>query len=520
MATSKKRTAKQAAPGRRRGGDPPPKIEQVEPSQIGVANFLVERHGEELLHVIDGGKGGRGHAWFVWTGTGWVRDHNDTKAYRWVVQVGIEMRKHAAQLFKANAEDPAAKALHRQAVALRSNSGVEGVLKAAQRLRDPKSLDDWDTNGFALACSNGVLFLSDRKPFYEFVKWDDIDRHECLMMRNTGVEFDPLATHALWDNAIETFLPDEEIQEYLGGVVCTSLIDGNPDGVMVFLLGPRNSGKSAVANAIMSALGRGEMGYGGPLDASVLRGGGSGPSEPKAMIMRKRIGVASELDRQQTVHGDVVKSLTGSDPTVYHGKYKSGKERVPDFLPVASANSGLKIKGADDAVRGRLIAIPFDSPQPHKDGRPKQLQDDPAARKAVLAWLVGCWVARQRDGLPEMPAAVERKTRELFEGASLVTQFIGDCCQVDPEMSTRFAERDDDLWETFRDYMDGSEVRREDRLDRQTFLKELLGLGYRSNTSRNVRGTNGKPTRARCGLRLKGEKSSAVKARVTARYGR
>lgn len=494
--------------------EPLPEVQEIEPTQMGVANYLLDHHGDEMLHVIEGGKKG-GHAWFVWSERGWVRDHNDTIVYRWVVKVGIEMRKHAAGVLRENSDDKPAKLMMKQAMALRSNNGVEAVLRAAQRLRDPKSMEDWDNDPRALACTNGVLYLLDRKPFYEFVKWSDItDRDQCLLMRNTGVEFDPLAKHRLWDSALKTFLPDKKVQTYLGRLLSNCLIDGNPDGKMLFAIGPSNSGKSAVANAIMSALGRGEMGYGGPLDASVLRGGGAGPSEPKAMVMRKRFAVGSELDKQKTVHADVVKSLTGGDATIYHGKFKAGSERSPDFLPLATANSGLRVKGADEALRERFIAIPFSQHQPKKDGRAAQLRDDPKVKRAVLAWLVQCWVDRQTHGLPVMPKAVERKTAELFSGASLVTEFIDQRCTVDEDKSSRLAEFDDDLWDAFREYMDVGEVAREDRIDRSTFLKDLHGLGYKSGPTRHVRGHEGETKRARCGLRLKRAKSGAVKAKA------
>jgi putative DNA primase/helicase len=170
------------------------------------------------------------------------------------------------------------------------------------------------------------------------------------------VPYDPLARSRELDRYLTTFMPDEEDQAVLFGVLGTALRGGNSARLMPLFLGPSTSGKSQLMAAVAALL----QGYATAINVSVFRGNLDDKPRPDLVrAMHTRIAYASEAAQSWELHADQVKRLTGGDKILYRNLYAQAVEAEPLFTPFIIANEMPRVKGADDAFRRRMIVVRF-----------------------------------------------------------------------------------------------------------------------------------------------------------------
>jgi P4 family phage/plasmid primase-like protien len=472
----------------------------IELTDVGIARYVYGLHPDDVLLVNEGPTR---NAWYAWTGRGWARQDNDQIVYNWVAELGLELRDFARKLRDNDAPEAVQKRFADWGRRLRSNVGIEAAVRAMRRQAPTALLGDFDTDGWALAFGDGVLYLTETPPYWRFVKWAKVPRAESRFLMNTGVDWRPNARDELWDSALKTFLPDSEERAHVQKTFGSTLRARNPLGLVIVLVGPTLTGKTTIADSIRAALGD----YGGPFNPSVFRGKlDDGPREDVADVMRKRLVVAGEVGKEFELHADQVKRMSGDEQISYARKYGHQQNAYPDFMPVITTNDPPHIKSADLAVKKRLMGVPFNESMPERNDIALKLKESRAARTAILAWLVKGWQRYCEEGLERAtwPLGVDLQTEELFTQLDYLSMFIEELCETCPtdEPRSTYAERDQDLWRAFKVWQDLGEVNVRSRLDRMQFLAQLRGLGFESGTSKHVRDAKGKVTRARCGLRL------------------
>lgn len=330
-------------------------------------------------------------------------------------------------------------------------------------------------------------------------------------LRATTVEeHDPahLATHrtevalvadrapSLLDEFLETVQPDVAQRRYIFKVLGATLLGGNRFRHFILIHGGTSTGKSTFVELMAAALGSVMR----PVNVSVFRG--SLDDRPRPDLLRAldaRVIYTSEASTAWDLHADMVKRMTGGDPIVARGMVSNHMvERVPSFTPVIVTNVMPRIKGADDAVKRRLVVLPFvstiDQAAEDVDFR-HRLVADQAAREQVLRLLIlGCRAALQ-DGFGDAPEAVELASARAFEGFSHVPLFLewlqdGEYLVADPDAAASRCVRADDLYRRYSYWVDefGNDQDRHERLGLRQ-LGEVLRDAYdwrivRSNGSR------------------------------------
>lgn len=453
------------------------------------AEFLLRRHGNDMLFV-DTGRARSGY-WIIWNGTNWAID-NDGAVERWVADLGREF------LPEARAEYQAAK------LAGDGSAGELSNLKKVERLLDDGKItsvlnrtktvqpgitifpDALDNNDHLLIVGNGALDLTDNGVRLRPGVQAD------MFTRSTGTDYEPRAKSAAWTDFLHTFLPDPELREFVGRVFGYCLLGRNPDGMIFHFRGKTRTGKSTLLRAVSRALGD----YAKPFDLTALRGKfESGPREDVADIMNARLAYVSELSGAWELHADQMKRLTGMDKISYNRKYESQRTDYPDFTAVLAANGMPRVKGADAALRGRFITVPFLASVAERSQKATEL-DSPEAAMAVLAWIVRGYKRYCKYGIQidSWPGAVAEATIGSHATMDDADEFISDCCEVDREFYAPTAG----FYPAYRHWCDESGISRGDIQSRKVFSEALNDRGYLLAQKK----IDGKNTKIRTGIRL------------------
>ena len=170
------------------------------------------------------------------------------------------------------------------------------------------------------------------------------------------VDYDPAAKSKELDRYLATFMPDEEDQSILFGILGAALHGGNAARLLPLFLGPSTSGKSQLIEALAALL----RGYATTVNVSVFRGTLDDKPRPDMIkALSCRIAYASEAAQSWELHADQVKRLTGGDKIAIRNLYAQVVEVEPLFTPFIIANEMPRVKGADDAFRRRMLVVRF-----------------------------------------------------------------------------------------------------------------------------------------------------------------
>lgn len=272
-----------------------------------------------------------------------------------------------------------------------------------------------DQDPYSLATLNGIVDLRTGS-VRRGVKEDYITKC-CAVEYRAGVK------SRLWDKFLRVSVGDPDVIGYLQKLAGVSLLGNNAERLFVFLVGPTGSGKSVFVETIVSVLGD----YAGPFPLSLFRD--NQDEKPRSDIIaalpRRFVGTA-EASRSWSLHADQIKRITGGDRIVARIPHAPvAIERVPAFTPWISSNDVPSISGLDGALRRRLRVARFPrtvvGTRDDVPGLKTRLPDE--AGSAVLAWLVDGCVRALRDGLEDVPAAMDQ---ELIEFATEASGHLGD----------------------------------------------------------------------------------------------
>ena len=380
-----------------------------------------------------------------------------------------------------------------------NNRNAENALKAAKSIRGVAvDLNDLDKNPLLLGVKNGVVEL-DR----EHVRLRRAVPNDYITL-NTGTAWEEPSKLAqnIWDNYLETFLPDLELRRAVQIALGHCLIGGNPEKIMLVLKGGTNTGKSTMIAAIENALGD----YAGGVDASVF----SKIQNFNSIMLEslpKRIVACSEFDEHDKLSASQIKRFTGGvDMVTCQVKYSNATVRkIPQWIPVLATNETPTILGADKAIRYRLYVIPFDTRPDHlKKESSNQIKN--ICGPAVLNWLIEGFIEYRRLGkLPEIKA-VKDETDEFVSELDEFGAFLRECVvsQTNPQgYVSRKA-----MYDRFDRWWLENHYQQRDKPSMTKFTQRLRALGI--ETPRSKMRINGEVSHYWTGVKLLDSRSNVV----------
>jgi len=452
-------------------------------NDAGNAERLIDRHGADMRWVP--GYGG----WHVWTGKHWEPDPTG-RVTGWAKETARRITAEGKRLLK---EDPraGAKLLGFATTSANANK-ITAMLKLAQAepgVTLAASAFDRDRN--MLVCRNGTLLLGEDGATFREHRRDDYAR------RMAGAAYDPDAGAPRFEAFLAEAVPDTAVRRYLQKLVGYSLIGGNPDRRLIFVLGRSSTGKTTLVRLIAEVLGA----YAGTFDLTLLRAKpGEGPRADIVDVISKRLIYTTEANNEWRLHADLIKRLTGSDTIKARGLFSNQfVEKEPDFTPWILTNRAPTIEHADAALWRRLVAVPLDVQRDPAREDPK-LRDRLAAElPGVLAWAVEGAVAYLREGLTDPPLAVVEATMKLRESLSDLDAFLAERCEFGAEYRVPFG----DLYSDYEKWCLDNRVKDAERLSGRKLADELEARGKSSQRVRSGTRGDDRKINVRLGLRLR-----------------
>lgn len=422
----------------------------------GNAQILVEYWGRELRGITESPK-----EWVLWDNdhARWSRlpqgklyDQVCVPAVQNPLMKASEACRDAGSRAEKMGDDETAKKEYKKAaeVKLRAtqagNRGkMDNMLSVA--LSKPGVSVSWnlfDADGMKLGVGNGVIDFNRLESIKGVYDAGDLlvqGLPEDYISLNTGTAFVANASSKLWDDYLDTFLPDLYYRSFVQRVFGYSLLGGNPNRLMVFLQGGTSTGKSTILEAVMAATGE----YAGQVNVGEVfrEKQDGGPNPALVSALPKRIITASEVGQQHYLHADVIKRMTGTDHLSARMLYSNDLvSRQPSFTPIIATNSMPTIKDGDAALWRRLLILPFDR-QVKQDGEQHaRLQDDPKALEAILLWMVEGLLDYLELGLaPETwPEQCKARQSEFVAGTSPLQTFLSECVEKEEGSTCTAAE--------------------------------------------------------------------------------
>lgn len=485
---AKKRAAKKAEPSGSGGRRRQPKVNiddalaDFPRNDDDLARMVVERFGPSMKWVPGIGE------WVVWRAGAWVEDEDGIRVRAMVARVGRSLMKAAIaekdQQIRAAKKRAADRALNVGTVraALELAKSIPGVSVAAA---------SFDADGYALACSESHVRLGETAVARPIERTD-------YMRFNTGTRFEPGATHEDWTDFLRTFQPDKEIRRWLQALAGYSLIGGNPERLFVVCLGGSTSGKSFFAVSLSKALGA----YAGPFGLQLLRAKqDSDINVALADALDKRFIYAEEPSDGWILHADEIKRLTGETMVTARRPFeRRARSGMMSFTPWMVANAVPTIRGADTALKRRVIMVPFSQSLTRAEEKVERRRalTESGYREAILAWAVEGASRYLREGWAalETPAKALAFAAEAIADMNQLEQFLADRCVVGEDRR----EVPSELYKAYEMWCEENNIPERERDSVTRFGTYLTRNGY---SKRWARTSDGAKREFRYGLILK-----------------
>ena len=431
--------------------DPPPMDNDVV-SEHSVAHAFIEEHGEGLKFCEQIG------GWFRWDGTRWKPDHlfETFQDIRFFTQKNTE-------------NQPASRR-----VTFGKTSTLRGIEVQARTAQGVIQREDWfDGELMLLGTPGGIVDLT--TGMLRPGQMDDRITKSTVVTPKSGpcptfLKFIKEATQG--DDALIRLL-----QQWFGYCLTGQTIEH----ALMFFYGPGGNGKGLLLNFVTWLLGD----YGAAADMKTFTASKhERHSSELASLIGKRTVTAPETEEGQAWAESRIKQLTGGDPIKANFMRQDPITFIPQFKLMISGNHKPVLRNVDEAMRRRLMIIPFTFIPPVKDIHLDEKLKDEAP--AILQWMIEGCLDWQQNGLIK-PDSVTAATAEYFEDQDVFQHWLDEECDCEPGNEHKWEKATDlfSKWATF------AKARGDDPGSSRSFKDLMLRHGFtnkRTNTDRRYLG--------------------------------
>lgn len=376
-------------------------------TDMGNRDRFISSYGDDYRFVV-------GVGWHKWGDDGWhkvdeLTPHRDA-------QVVPEMIRAEANTI---GDSTVKQKFTKWARDTESSGRIAAILTMAKGHESiKKTVDDFDSNPYMLACANGMVDLSTGhiRPFTR----DD------LFTRNTRVVYERDYKHSKWEAFMDSVTDgDDELKEYLQMAAGYTLTGSIAEECFFIVSGLRQTGKSTFMSAIETSLGT----YASVSSAEVFmkRYGKEAPREELVKFAGSRLVTTEELPEGERFDDALLKRITGGSRLSARYLYQESFEYIPQFkLWVATNFDPIT---SDSAMFRRIKRIPFNVtiPEARRDRTLKDmLRDRSAGGKAVLAWAVEGAIKYIEAGKLETPTQVVLATSSYEQEQDSFSHFMNE----------------------------------------------------------------------------------------------
>lgn len=416
---------------RRTHGDEP---EQIGFSEDELALEFTRLFRDELLYVDEWAR------WPRWDGTRWRADRT-----REVFDLARKVCRRTAELTKGH-----------EAKRLRSAKTVAAVVKLACADRaHARVTEDFDADPWLLNSPGGTVHLLH----------GDIREHRRADYITKTTAVAPGGDCSLWLESLKRWTDgDEEFIGFLRRLVGYVLTGLTREHRFAFLYGTGANGKGSFLNLLTWMLG--DYAAVAPIETFTESKGDRHPTE-LAMLRGARLVVAQETTEGRRWDETRIKTLTGGDPISARFMRRDFFTYTPQFKLLISGNHKPEIQSIDEAMKRRLVLVPFDVTIPEKERDPELAEKLHAEAPGILAWAIKGCLEWQDIGLCP-PACVLEATDEYFSEQDSIGRWLDECCVVGVQL--RAEKRG-----LYTSWVKWAENNREYVLSKRQLLSELRG---------------------------------------------
>lgn len=395
----------------------------IDLSHDALANDLgARRWDQDARHVALWNK------WLFWGGTHWQRDDkllHLTQCRDFLRGRANELMIWANKKAAAMEADKGDKLLawaREQAKVLRNKTTVAAVESLARsNMASAASVDSFDHQRMLVGTPRGTINL---------ITGETIQPQRSHMITKVTSMAPKAGTPVRWLQFLnEVFDGNKDMIEFVQRAAGYALTGETREHKLFFLYGTGRNGKSVFLNTLFKIWGD----YARRAHAATFLNT-SGEKHPTdlAGLQGARLVVASEIPKGKTWDESTIKDLTGGDTITARFMRGDFFDFDPQLSLFIAGNNMPSFKGVDEAIRARVVLIPFTVTIP-AENRDQHLEDKLLAEgPMILQWAIDGAMKWQRDGL-RIPASVSGASTEYFDDEDTLGQFLADETITDPD---------------------------------------------------------------------------------------
>jgi putative DNA primase/helicase len=363
-----------------------------------LASRFSERHEHDLRFIA------AKNCWLKWDGARWNSERTHL-----AFDLARQSCRDAARDF-GNGKPPGL------LYTLKTIAAVERMAKADRR--QATTIEQWDADDLKFN-SEAATFDLRTGLTYEPLPSDHITKLAGCGCAEAGTP------HPVWTAFLERIAPDPALREFLQRFVGYCLTGATKEQKFVFAYGTGANGKGTFINTISAIMGD----YATIADVGTFIAAAQErhPSDV-AKLHGYRLAVAQETEKGRRWDETKIKTMTGGDKMTARFMRQNFFDFTPKFKLWIVGNHKPRLDNVDEAMRRRLLLVPFQVQIPPEERDPDLPEKIKAEWPAILRWALDGCMEWQRIGLAP-PKIVTDATAEYFADQDITKQWMEDCTQ-------------------------------------------------------------------------------------------
>jgi putative DNA primase/helicase len=420
-------------------------------SEEAIALAFADRHGSELRYVAPWGR------WLAYDGVRWAPDetlHVFDRARAICREVAADCDRGANAIASA-----------------KTVAAVEKLARADRRLAAAAA--QWDAVPWLVTTGENTIDLCTgigRPP-----------RPLDYLTKRTACPCAPAGTpNPLWTKFLDRITRcDAELQGFLRRYIGYCLTGVTTEHVFCFAYGTGSNGKSTFINTIAGIFG--DYATIASMATFIATNVEQHPTD-LAKLMGARLVVAIETQKGRRWDEIKIKALTGGDKITARFMRQDFFDYIPTFKLLIAGNNKPRLTSVDEAMRRRLLLVPFTVQIPPAERDPQLPDKLKAEWPAILRWAIDGCLEWQRIGL-KPPSTVQAATDAYFHDQDNVGQWLEDCTEDGGEFA--FA-RTTELFTSWKGWCEACNIKPGSEM---AFSTALIDRGFEKK--RNTAGQQG-----------------------------
>jgi putative DNA primase/helicase len=260
---------------------------------------------------------------------------------------------------------------------------------------------------------------------------------------------------------------DQDVIDFMQRAAGYALTGQTNEHKLLFLHGSGRNGKSVFLETLKWLLGD----YARPASSSLLLSSGQN-NHPTALagLQGARLVIATEIPKNGAWNVGMVKELTGGETTT--ARYMRGDyfDFKPQMTLMIAGNDKPRLTGVDNAMRARMVLVPFDvtiRPEDRDPNLAAKLKDE---GPAILRWAIDGAMQWQAQGL-DVPKSIQKASLAYLDEEDVLKTFLDEETTSNPDENVKTQ----DLYDQYQNWCQRQGMQAEKRI---SFTKDMMARGY------------------------------------------